>query len=359
MGRTATFVAATNQHTCALLRNGLLKCWGSNQWGELGLGDVMERGSGPGQMGDHLPIVDLGTGRTIKMLSAGYQHSCAILDDRSLKCWGENIYGELGQYDHEHRGDDPNEMGDNLPPVVLQGVAKFVAAGRYETCVVLEGGALKCLGAKDHGKLGLGMTHDHGHHAEAPGEILPAVNLGSGRTATLVATGGDHTCAVLDNGSLKCWGSNASGELGLGDSLDRGLDLAVMGDNLPAVNLGTSRTAKLVVTGELHTCALLDDASVKCWGDNSWGQLGTADRKGRGLHPDEMGDNLPAVKVGTGGASPISLAATADSTCALLDDDTISCWGYHNMDPTDHHPEAWVVNAAELCEGSCTLIGPP
>jgi hypothetical protein len=299
-------------------------------------------------MGDALPLVDLGNGRTVRQLSVGYQHACAILDDSSLKCWGENIYGELGQYDHDHRGDQPNEMGDNLPPVQLQGVARFVAAGKFETCVILEDGSLKTLGAKDHGKLGLGMTQDHGHHAESPGEVLPAVNLGTGRTAKMVASGGDHTCAVLDDGSVKCWGSNASGELGLGDSLDRGLDLAAMGDNLPSVNLGTRRTAKLVVAGELHTCALLDDSSVKCWGDNAWGQLGTGDHVGRGLVPSEMGDNLPAVKVSEHDAAPLSLVATADSTCALLDDDSISCWGYHHLDPSDQHPETWVVSANEL-----------
>lgn len=181
--------------------------------------------------------------------------------------------------------------------------------------------------------------------------MLPALNLGAGRTAKTVALGGDHGCAILDNGALKCWGSNAAGELGLGDGRDRGLDLNDMGDNLPAVDLGTGRTATLIVAGELHTCALLDDSSVKCWGDNSWGQLGQGDHWGRGLHAGEMGDHLPAVDLGPHGAR--FLAATTDSTCALLDDDSLRCWGYHLVDPGDHHPERWTVAAEDLCGATC------
>jgi alpha-tubulin suppressor-like RCC1 family protein len=350
--RSIKLVAASNDHTCALLEDDSIKCWGANDSGQLGIGDQIDHGSGPNEMGNNLPSVSLGNGRTVKALSAGSAHSCAILDDTSLKCWGRNVYGQLGQYDHSYRGDGPNQMGDNLAPVVLGGTAKLVTAGRDATCIVLGDGSLKCLGDRKMGKLGLGMTPDHGLHAEAPGEMLPAINLGTGRTAELVAMGGDHTCALLDNGTIKCWGSNGSGELGLGDTVDRGLDLNGMGDNLPAVNLGSGRTAKLVVAGDLHTCALLDDASVKCWGDNTWGQLGQEDHVGRGSHPNEMGDGLPAVRMGSDGV-PVLLAATADSTCALLDNDSLSCWGYHNQDPATHHPEAWVVAAANLCGGAC------
>jgi alpha-tubulin suppressor-like RCC1 family protein len=101
--RSAKLVAASNEHTCALLEDDSIKCWGANDWGQLGLGDRIDRGSRPNEMGDNLPSVNLGKGRTVKVLSAGAMHSCAILDDTSLKCWGRNVYGELGQYDHDHR----------------------------------------------------------------------------------------------------------------------------------------------------------------------------------------------------------------------------------------------------------------
>jgi len=115
------------------------------------------------------------------------------------------------------------------------------------------------------------------------GNLLDAIELGTGRTATAIAAGYHHTCAILDNLSIKCWGSNNAGQLGLGDTSNRG-DLTTdglghreMGDNLPVVNLGAGRTARGITAGESHTCALLDNFSVKCWGKNESGQLGLGD----------------------------------------------------------------------------------
>ena len=161
------------------------------------------------------------------------------MDDNSVKCWGRNSYGQLGLGDRNDRGDGANEMGDNLP----------------------------------------------------------AVSLGTGRTAKAISAGGHHTCALLDDNSVKCWGGN-SYQLGLGDQNNRGDGANEMGDNLPAVNLGTGRTAKAIGVGFDHTCALLDDNSVKCWGGNSYGQLGLGDQNNRGDGANEMGDNLPAVNLG-------------------------------------------------------------
>jgi hypothetical protein len=161
------------------------------------------------------------------------------LNDGSVKCWGEYNYGNLGLDDTISRGDEPNEMGDNLP----------------------------------------------------------AVNVGAGKTASAVVTGHHHTCALLNDGSVKCWGWNSNGQLGLGDTIDRGDGPNDMGDNLPAVNLGTGKTASAVSAGGGHTCSLLNNGSVKCWGQNSSGQLGLGDTSARGDQPNEMGDNLPTVKL--------------------------------------------------------------
>ena len=98
------------------------------------------------------------------------------------------------------------------------------------------------------------------------GDSLPTVALGTGRTAVAITAGNYHTCALLDDGSVKCWGYNDYGQLGLGDTADRGVGAGEMGDSLPAVALGTGRTAVAITSGSYHTCALLDDASVKCWG---------------------------------------------------------------------------------------------
>jgi alpha-tubulin suppressor-like RCC1 family protein len=97
------------------------------------------------------------------------------------------------------------------------------------------------------------------------GDNLPAVDLGAGKTASAIAAGYFHTCALLNDGSVKCWGHNVDGQLGLGDSSDRGDGPNEMGDNLPAVNLGAGKMVSAMAAGSLFTCALLNDSRVKCW----------------------------------------------------------------------------------------------
>ena len=138
-------------------------------------------------------------------------------------------------------------------------------------------------------------------------------------------SGSWHTCAILDNNSVKCWGWNSKGQLGLGDTADRGDAANEMGDNLTAVALGNGRTAKHVTAGAWHTRALLDDDSVKCWGYNGFqGRLGLGDTAHRGDHANEMGDNLTAVDLGTNRTAK-QITAANSYTCALLDDDSVKC----------------------------------
>jgi alpha-tubulin suppressor-like RCC1 family protein len=123
--------------------------------------------------------------------------------------------------------------------------------------------------------------------------VLPSINLGTGRTATAIAAAGYHTCALLDNASVKCWGANQYGQLGI-DSTDH------MGNSpgemayLTGVNLGTGRTATAIAAGEYHSCALLDNASFKCWGRNDYGQLGIDNATTMGDNSSEM-SVLPSI----------------------------------------------------------------
>ena len=121
-------------------------------------------------------------------------------------------------------------------------------------------------------------------------------------------------------------GDNASGQLGQGDTIRRGDGLNEMGDDLPTINLGSGRSAALIATGVKHTCALLDDATVKCWGENSAGQLGQGNVENRGDGLNEMGDNLPPVDLGSG-RSALAISTGASHTCAVLDNATVKCWG--------------------------------
>ena len=103
--------------------------------------------------------------------------------------------------------------------------------------------------------------------------LIPTVNLGTGRTATAISAGFYHTCAILDNASVKCWGWNNSGRLGIDNGSTMGEEAGDMA-LIPTVNLGTGRTATAISVGYQHSCAVLDNASIKCWGRNENGQLG-------------------------------------------------------------------------------------
>jgi len=327
----ASPLAAGVHHVCAILDDKSVKCWGWNKYGQLGLGDTDDRGDASGEMGDNLPTVDLGTGRTAIAISTGNSFSCAILDDKSVKCWGYNGFGRLGQGDLNTRGDASGEMGDNLLAIDLGTgrTAIAITTGGAHGCAILDDKSVKCWGWNNNGQLGLGDTDDRGDASGEMGDNLPTVDLGTGRTAIAISADDAHTCALLDNKSVKCWGYNFRGQLGLGDRDNRGDASGEMGDNLPTVDLGTGRTAIAIASGGLHTCALLDNLSVKCWGYNNRGQLGLGDTNQRGDASDEMGDNLPTVDLGTG-RTAIAISAGGYHTCALLDNKSVKCWGIND-----------------------------
>ncbi|CAN0381081.1 unnamed protein product, partial [Laminaria digitata] len=129
-----------------------LQCFGSNEHGQLGTGDAANRGDGTtgADMGDLLPDVDLGTGAVATAVSAGWSHTCALLEAGTVKCWGRNDYGQLGQGDYDDRGDTALSMGNNLAAIDLgttpggvgSAVAVAVTTGQQFTCVLLEGGSV-------------------------------------------------------------------------------------------------------------------------------------------------------------------------------------------------------------------------
>ncbi|MEO1056876.1 MAG: hypothetical protein AAFY28_08190 [Actinomycetota bacterium] len=324
-------VAMGVQHTCARSAKGEVRCWGANLSGQLGIGNTNDIGDNGGEMGNNLDPVDLGTDRTAAAVAAGFSHSCALLDDASVKCWGDNSLGQLGVGNTFHLGDNAGEMGDNLPTVDLGTgrTATAITAGFGHTCALLDDGTVKCWGLNTLGQLGQGDLIARGDNAGEMGDNLAPIDLGTGRTAVGISTSFIHTCALLDNGLVKCWGANAGGQLGLGDTAGRGGAANQMGDNLPVAPLGTGRTATSVSAASAHTCALLDDATVKCWGGGAFGALGYGDVAGRGDGPGEMGDNLPTVDLGTG-RSVVAIDAGGTHSCARLDDLSLKCWGSNN-----------------------------
>ncbi len=182
-----------------------------------------------------------------------------------------------------------------------------VAAARGHICALLDNDRVKCWGRNTVGQLGQGHARTLGESTTDGVATIPAIGLGTGRTATQIVANGNlvtisgvnteigHSCALLDNGSVKCWGYNSVGQLGLGDTDARGDGPGEMGDSFPAIDLGSGRTATQIDAGVNHSCALLDNDRVKCWGRNTVGQLGLEDGDARGDGPGEMGDNLPFV----------------------------------------------------------------
>ena len=334
-GLSARQIAAAETHTCALLDDDTVTCWGANDNGQLGQGhssyDIYV-GDNADEMGDNLLAISLGTGRSARQIAAGGSHTCALLDDDTMKCWGFNWYGQLGQGHTSNVGDDADEMGNNLLAISLGTgrSARQIVAGLWHTCALMDDDTVKCWGWNSRGQLGQGQGHTSnvGDDADEMGNNLPAVSLGTGRSARQIAAGGSHTCALLDDDTVKCWGYNFHGELGQGHRSNVGGGVGEMGDNLPAISLGTGRSARQIAAGGSHTCALLDDDTVKCWGYNMNGELGQGHTSNVGDDADEMGNNLPAVSLGTG-RSARQIAVGNYHTCALLDDDTVKCWGWN------------------------------
>ena len=291
-------------HSCAILTDGAVKCWGYNTNGELGLGDTASRGTDSNDMGANLPVIDLGSGSdgvkyTAKAVSAGDAHTCAILNDDSLKCWGLNASGQLGIGNLLSQGDARNEMGNFLPKVNLGTgkTAKLVSAGVSHTCAILNDDSLKCWGANASGQLG------YGNNVALTSPNATSIAFDAGRTVRAVSAGISHSCVILDDASVHCWGNNASGQLGLENDTNVNAPIST------AVNLGKDQTEVPITAVQLnsrgdHSCAILTDGSVKCWGNNVNGQLGQntdlSSLPTIGKYVDQMGNNLPAIFLGEG-----------------------------------------------------------
>ena len=270
-----TAFALGGDHSCSL-KGGTVKCWGANDFGQLGDGTTADR---------HTPTLVPGLSG-VTAITAGSSHTCA-LKGGSVKCWGLNNGGILG----DGTGTDRHTP---TPVPGLSGVTAL-ASGWSHTCA-LQGGTVKCWGINFTGQLGDGTTDSRDTPTPVPGL--------SGVTA--ITSQAEHTCA-LQGGTAKCWGSNVSGQLGDGTIIYR---------LTPTPVLGLSGAAA-IAAGGAHTCALMQGGTAKCWGNNQGGQLGDGATTTR---------YSPTPVLGLSGAAAI--AAGSGHTCALMQGGTAKCWGY-------------------------------
>ncbi len=329
-GRTATAIATGDFHTCVLLDDGSVRCWGFGGDGRLGYGNTSNVGDTPTTTPDKVGPVNLGPGRTAKAITAGAGHTCALLDNGSVRCWGYNGNGRLGYGNTNNVGDTPTMTPDKAGPVDLGlgRTAKAISAGSGHTCALLDDGSVRCWGFARDGELGYGnlaIGADIGDD-ETPGSVGP-VNLGPGHTATAITAGGRHTCAVLDDSTVRCWGYAGAGQLGYGNTNNVGETPTTTPDKVGPVNLGPGRTARAISAGLNHTCALLDDGAARCWGYGLDGRLGYGNTSNVGDTPAMTPDKMGPVDLGPG-RTATAISAGSLHTCALLDDTSVRCWGY-------------------------------
>ena len=290
-------------HNCARV-GGVLKCWGINDYGGLGDGTTDTKTK-------PIEVTALGEGTTVKSVGAGGNFTCAILSDDLIKCWGINDANTSGPDNGETCTIAGFAYSCALTPIALgleqERTAKAISIGNAHSCAILDNQSLKCWGGNQYGQLANG--------SQISSSVPIAVDLGTKKTAAAVSAGGGHVCAILDDNSLKCWGNNDYGQLGHESTNNWGDHSAHRASSIPAVDLGTDKTAKMVSAGNNHTCAILDDDSLKCWGYNAYGQLGDGNINSLGDASGEMGDNLTAVSLGTDRTAK-AVSAGSSHTCA-------------------------------------------
>ena len=305
-GQTGLLVPATpaialgSSHTCALASDGTVKCWGDNLSGQIGDGTTIPAYWAP------IAIAGL---TNVTQIALGGGHTCALLSDRTVKCWGGNQTSELG-YTTTTKCSDPANPATTVDcsrtPTIVAGLATVTQIGvagdeqSFETsglsCAVLADSTVKCWGVNTSGQLGDGTTTNR----SSPTPVSGLSNV------LKIAVGKNHSCALLKDSTVKCWGLNANGQLGDGTNESR---------LVPTPVTGLAGVTSIAVGG-FQTCAVLSDQTMKCWGGNTSGELGdgtTVDR------------SLPTLVPGLAGVTSVSLGD--EHSCVLLADGSVQCCG--------------------------------
>jgi alpha-tubulin suppressor-like RCC1 family protein len=303
---------------CALLAGGAVRCWGANESGQLGLGNTTTIGD------DESPTtnVNLG-GATATAISAGGNHTCALLSTGAIRCWGHNGVGQLGLGNNTGSN---SRIGDNEVPTVnvnLGATAFSVSAGANFTCAVLAGGGVRCWGWNGDGQLGIG--NNTGSNLQIGDNENPTVNVPFAFAAYgPISAGVNHVCMVVNNTfSVICWGGNSNGQLGIGFS-------GSIGDNeIPSQTvLSLPGSAVSISAGSNHTCVILVSPAAtftaRCWGLNNFGQIGIGTNTGAN---DSIEVPLTDVQLVGVGLNVYRVSVDGNHSCALFDAGDVRCWG--------------------------------
>jgi alpha-tubulin suppressor-like RCC1 family protein len=320
-------IVSGDAHTCVLTDQNQVRCWGDNQFGQLGYGNAIDVGDTPSRLpytvGDVALPVDPMTHLSldpVQQLVAGNNHTCVLLQSGLAYCWGDNRFGQLGYNRADNLGD--GEPVTSFGFVSLGDLAIRIAAGGDHTCAILQSGAVRCWGRNDFGQLGRGNTANLGDNET----VFSAGNADLGASVTVkdLALGGYHTCALLTTGAVRCWGRNHVGQLGYGHTANLGDNEPI--NNLPNVSL--TGTVRKLVAGDSHTCALTFAGTLRCWGYGLDGELGQSFGGSDafwGNALNELPSTLPS-DIHTG-AQVTDVTTGRYHTCALSSDGQLRCWG--------------------------------
>lgn len=287
LSETIKEVSVGTYHACAVTTNGAAKCWGYNIYGQLGDGTLVNKST---------PVSVSGLGGGVTSIVAGHSQTCALLNDKSLKCWGDNGYGQIGA------GSGITTKTTPVSPLGLTESISSAVLGYYHTCALSTEGGVKCWGANDYGQLGDASTKI---------KYTPVSPSGLSSGVTELGAGAYHTCAVTSAGGLKCWGANGNGQLGTGTTTDTAVPVDVQG-------LGSS-LIETVEAGGQHTCVKTVGGAAMCWGRNTEGAVGD------GSYTKQL---LPVIVSGlTSGV--VGVFADGNNGCAQLDTGALRCWGWN------------------------------
>lgn len=280
------------EHSCALTSNGDVWCWGDNVFGQLGFGrfpdgKAYEKSAVPVRV-TLLTAAESKAGLKAVQIACGRNHTCALLSDGNVRCWGDNYFGQAGYPPHTEGLIEIHSVGTITTPaqegnieIVTSAESKAglrvqsIAAGSDRSCAILTSGVVRCWGENRSRKLGLPADFDKISVRNTPASLG---NVPLPPNIVRLALNDIHTCALTSTGAVHCWGSNSNGQLGV-----PGYSVGAYGEMPPpAVKILSPQENDTVVdigVGTSHTCALLKSGKMRCWGLAFDGQLGTGSGK--------------------------------------------------------------------------------
>ncbi len=270
-------LSAGRYSTCVVTVSGGAKCWGSNFYGQLGDGTNADHG---------VPMDVSGLQSGAASVETERYHACAVMAAGTVKCWGDNVDGQLGNPGVAITNQPIDVCADNDCSALLQNVAA-VSLGLHSTCALMGSGGVKCWGKNDFGQLGNGTMASSG----APVDVY-GLSIG----VAAISVGEANVCALMVSTQVKCWGDNRFGQLGNGTTIDNSYPSELCADSDCLSPLSGAAT---VSAGSHQACALLSNGGVKCWGLNSTGQLGDGTTTGRVAPVDTLLSGVKSVPTST------------------------------------------------------------